>query len=271
MPVFNVEKYVGNAISSIKKQTYSHWELLIVDDGSNDKTEEIINGFEDSKIRYYKQDNQGVSAARNIGLQNMVGDYFCFLDADDVFPKDSLESRFCVFKQNARIEFVDGRVDFFNKHLSKKCKSWLPKFEGNPIQDLLSLSGKCFFGNTWMIKRKSDKVYQFKEGLTHGEDLLFYINLARQGGLYSYTKDTILHYRTGHQSAMRNLKGLEQGYIEIYNEIKNMSDISDHLKMFYYKKAKGIILKSFLGEGQPFRALKAYLTNWDIYYDKKMN
>jgi len=262
-PVFNGEKFLDNAISSIKKQTYSHWELLVVNDGSDDKTEDIIKGFKDFKIRYYKQKNKGVSAARNLGLQNMNGDFFCFLDADDVLPEKSLECRLNVFKINNEISFVDGSVHIKNHNFSDTIKKWTPNFSGEPLEELLKLSGKNFLGNTWMIKRKPRVTYHFKEGLTHGEDLLFYIDLARQGGLYSYTEEPVLYYRKGHKSAMKNLKGLEQGYRDIYHEILSMDDIPYHLKQAYQKKAKSIIAKSYLGKRQPINALKAYLNNWN--------
>ena len=70
-----------------------------------------------------------------------------------------------------------------------------------------------------MIRRLSKIPYRFKEGLTHGEDLLFYISIANHG-FYSYTKDIVMIYRSGNYSAMSNLQGLEEGYFDIYEELK---------------------------------------------------
>lgn len=262
MPAYNAGSYISEAIQSILNQSYPEFELIIINDGSKDHTEEIIQSFAEPRIRFYSQENKGVSAARNVGLQYMKGNYFCFLDADDVLPASSLENRLTEFQQDEEISFVDGQVEYFNADFSQKTKIWLPDFEGNPLEDLLSLTGKCFLGNTWMIKRKPGISYQFREGLTHGEDLLFYINLARTGGEYGYTSETVLHYRTGHQSAMQNLLGLEEGYRQIYSELKSMHDITSQMKLTYLNKAKSIVMKSYLGNLQPFAALKSLLSSW---------
>jgi glycosyltransferase involved in cell wall biosynthesis len=233
MPAYNAAPYIEEAIQSVLGQSYPNWELLIINDGSTDNTQEIILAFEDSRIRYFSQQNQGVAHARNSGLQAMSGDYFCFLDSDDKLPKNSIECRVKIFDLNEKVEFADGEVILFNSDYSKEINKWSPRYYGNPLEDLLQLGGKSFFGPSWMIKRKKEKTYQFKEGLSHGEDLLFYINLAREGGLYGYTEEPVLYYRKGHQSAMSNLKGLEKGYRSIYREIVGMQDIPDELKSMF--------------------------------------
>ncbi len=87
------ERYVREAIESLIAQSYSNWELIVVDDGSIDSTETIINSIDDSRVRYIYQQNGGVSSARNRGLDMVRGDYITFLDADDTLPVDSLKER----------------------------------------------------------------------------------------------------------------------------------------------------------------------------------
>ena len=112
MPAYNAEKFISAAISSVLDQTYSNWELLIVNDGSTDSTLEIIGSFRDDRIHTFNQENYGVSASRNIALKYMKGSYFCFLDADDMFPSISLESRLFMFQSNPELTFVDpSRTD----------------------------------------------------------------------------------------------------------------------------------------------------------------
>jgi len=83
MPVYNGEAFIAHAIQSVIAQTYPHWELIVVDDGSTDGTSSIVAGFSDSRIRYIYQENQGLAAARNTGIRAVRGDYVAFLDADD--------------------------------------------------------------------------------------------------------------------------------------------------------------------------------------------
>lgn len=250
LPAHNCEEFIGACLSSVLAQTLIDFEIILVNDGSKDNSKRNMLSFNDHRIRYFEQNNQGVSAARNLGLLKMRGDFFCFLDADDFLPPNSLESRIKVFEDHPELSFVDGRVRKFSAEMSTEVGSWTPTFSGNPLTDLLALSGKSFFGPTWMIKRKPGNEYRFKEGLTHGEDLLFFIELARDGGLYGYTEETVLHYRTGHQSAMKNLIGLEQGYRSVYHEIHHMHDIPEYLKKSFRKKSKSIMMKSHLGKGR---------------------
>ncbi len=264
LPAYNAEKYITGAIDSVLTQSYTKFELLVINDGSADQTEKIIKSFTDPRIRYFKQDNYGVSEARNTGLASMQGNYFCFLDADDIMPSESLKSRLEVFKSDETIDFVDGKVLYFNKDLSEISGVWVPDFQGNPLKDLLFLSGKCFFGNTWMIKRRKRKIYRFNTDLSHGEDLLFYIELARYGSNYSFTSETILHYRTGHTSAMRDIDGLARSYRQIYEKIYIMEDVPERWKNAYLIKARSIIWKSYLGNWQPVKALKSLFDKWEI-------
>lgn len=91
-PVYNSEKYIEECIKSVLLQTYSNWELLIVDDCSNDKTKEIVNQYTDSRIRYIKLlKNSGAAVARNIALEKATGRYIAFLDADDTWKANKLK------------------------------------------------------------------------------------------------------------------------------------------------------------------------------------
>jgi len=262
MPAYNAGKFLPTSIESVLNQTLRDWELLIINDGSTDDTEYIIKTYNDPRIRYFYQNNQGVSATRNVGLKQMSGEYFCFLDADDYFPPESLEIRYKKLKQNPEIDFLDGEVDIFNHNLKRKLDHWKPSLQGNPLNQLLNLSDSCFWGLTWMIRRSNNKVYPFHENLSHGEDLLFFIELAQSGGRYDFVEDVILHYRKGHTSAMKNLKGLEKGYHYIYKSFSKNEKISANQAGLYKKIAGSIIFKSYLGKYQMYNALLSLVKKW---------
>jgi len=94
MPAYNAEKYISEAISSVLDQTFTDFELLIINDGSTDTTEQIINAFNDPRIRLINQTNQGVAAALNIGLLNAKADMVARFDADDICLPHRLEKQF---------------------------------------------------------------------------------------------------------------------------------------------------------------------------------
>ncbi|MEJ8598867.1 glycosyltransferase family 2 protein [Riemerella anatipestifer] len=79
VPVYNASQYIGNCIESIIAQSYKNWELLIVNDGSTDETEYVLEAYLDNeKIKYFKQSNLGVSFARNFGISQAKGEFICF-------------------------------------------------------------------------------------------------------------------------------------------------------------------------------------------------
>lgn len=92
MPAYNVEKYIKKCIESVVNQnTKYNYELIIVNDGSTDDTEDIIKKFDSNKIKYIKQENQGLSGARNTGIENAVGKYITFIDSDDIMEENAIE------------------------------------------------------------------------------------------------------------------------------------------------------------------------------------
>ena len=100
MPVFNGEEYIKKAIESVLSQSLSDFELIIINDGSTDNTLDIINGFDDERIRLIDQENKGPGAARNRGIEIVEGEYVMFLDSDDWFCADALETAYAEASKN---------------------------------------------------------------------------------------------------------------------------------------------------------------------------
>ena len=108
VPVYNAENFIATTINSVMAQTYTDWELLLVDDLSGDRSCDIIEGFEDTRIHLYRQDeNKGAYAARNRGLSEAEGRYIAFLDADDLWEPEKLEHELEFMKEkNAGFVFT---------------------------------------------------------------------------------------------------------------------------------------------------------------------
>lgn len=107
LPVYNGENYIERAIRSVLQQKYSNYELIIVDDGSTDKTDEVLRKYEEEKrIRVVKKRNGGVSSARNIGLTYITGDYLLFLDSDDELTSDCLMTLASHVKHNKDTDLI---------------------------------------------------------------------------------------------------------------------------------------------------------------------
>jgi len=261
MPAYHAEEYIATAIQSVLDQSHTNWQLRIVNDGSRDMTEEIILQFEDPRIVYFKQENQGVSAARNLALKDMQADFFCFLDADDALPPNSLADRLALFAQDEQLSFVDGRILIQDEQLEQTVREVQPNWKGNPLIDLVRLGGQSFFGPSWMIRCQPNKNYQLKMGMTHAEDLLFYIQLAAEGGQYAAVQTPVLRYRQGNVSAMSNLKGLEMGYWELLAEVKKLKAIPMLHIRYLKKRILRIMFLSYLRAKQ-FSALGPVLQRY---------
>ena len=100
IPTYNREQKIVKSVQSVLEQTYSNLEIIIVDDGSTDHTEQVVKEIQDERIVYIRQaENQGVSAARNIGVANATADFIAFHDSDDCWHSDKLEKQMEYWKR----------------------------------------------------------------------------------------------------------------------------------------------------------------------------
>ena len=103
MPAYNAEKYIADSIRSVLAQTYSNWELIVVDDGSTDRTANIVREFagHDSRVRYIFQENGRLGKARNTGIANAAGSLIAFLDSDDLWIPRKLQMQLQAMSENS--------------------------------------------------------------------------------------------------------------------------------------------------------------------------
>lgn len=254
---YNNAETILETYTSILQQTYEKWEWIVVNDGSTDTTKDILEAINDPRVVVlHLENNVGVSAARNAGLKLMKGSHILLLDGDDLLPATSLQSRISLFERDGDLEFVDGKVVKFVKNPSNEVDQYIPQYKGYGVRlKLLSLDGSVFFGTSWMIKKVCGKSYVFKEGLTHGEDLLFLINISKSGK-YSSVEDPVLYYRVHDSSAMGNIRKLSKGYVELTKEVCRFDDVSKFQQWRFKKKCASIVTKSNLKVGRFFDALK---------------
>jgi glycosyltransferase involved in cell wall biosynthesis len=183
MPAYNAQKYIGAAIDSALAQSYPFWELIIVDDGSTDKTAEIVSRYNDPRIRLIRQANQGEAVARNVALQHSKGVYLAFLDADDLFLPDHLELTVNFLRAHLAYDavYTDGyHIDEAGNHsLSLSARRRGP-FEGWIFPELVRASDVigppgCILLRTHPVVAESLK---FDPSIVIGPDWDFTIHYA---------------------------------------------------------------------------------------------
>ena len=118
VPVYNGERYVGEALDSILAQTYRPLEVIVVDDGSTDRTAEVVAGY-GGQARYIFQSNAGLAMARNLGLTAVQGEFAAFLDADDVWHPEKLDRQIARFKARPELDLCITHVQNF----------WIPELK----------------------------------------------------------------------------------------------------------------------------------------------
>jgi glycosyltransferase involved in cell wall biosynthesis len=226
MPAYNAERYIDEAVQSVLQQTWQNWELIIVNDGSTDGTRSYLDAQTDPRIYLYHQENQGVSQARNVGISVARGVFITFLDADDVVPPHSLKSRIKFFQSNPDTDILHGVLSVRNETLQEEKRLYTPFQYKGLLSKALRLDGRLFFNPCYMIKKEKISGVKFQAGMTHCEDILFLINLLSYNLRYSSIQEEVYYYRVSGRSAMTNMQGLMNGYIQLLTSLTKIRTIS---------------------------------------------
>ena len=200
IPAYNAETTLTEALDSITRQTYPNFEAVIVNDGSTDNTACVAKQYcsVDSRFRYYYQENSGVSAARNKGIELSTGQFVCFLDADDYFEDAYLEKMYNAVRR------AGGDVCYcgYNHVLGSYKRKNRTRFKNGNIL-LEYILGKIKVHTTgWLIKKTlltKNQIY-FPEGVSWGEDFEFFCEvLASTESVFS-VREYLTNYRIDHSA-----------------------------------------------------------------------
>ena len=204
MSVFNGDKYLSEAIDSILNQTFTNFEFLIVNDGSNDRTEDILKSYSDVRIRIINNyNNMGLAKSLNKGLRIAKGEYIARMDADDI----SLPTRF-----ERQVEFLDK-----NKHVGLLGTSWYAiNGDGERIGTNRAVSGKhavhfICHGSVVMRKRCLEKVGFYREVLELAEDYDLWLRISEKFDVSNLSEPLYMH--RVHVNSVSTRKKLEQGLV----------------------------------------------------------
>jgi len=190
IPCYNHARFLDKAICSVLAQSYSVTEIIVVDDGSSEDIKSITDNY--SSVIYIRQNNQGLSAARNRGIQHSSGDYLVFLDADDWLYPQALEKNIGQFKKKPEAAFVSGAYKYFyeetntyiiaDKRISKNC-----------YKDLLQINHIAMIA-TVLFKKWVFNEFLFDESLKNCEDYDIYLKITRKYQVH-FHKEIIAVYR----------------------------------------------------------------------------
>lgn len=177
LPVFNAEKYLSQAIESILEQSYTHFELLILNDGSSDRSVEIIQSYSDSRIRFHdSRQNTGLVSQLNKGLQHSAGQYIARMDADDIALPNRLKDQVDFLEQNPSVGLCGCFVVAFDDR-KEYFKSLLPATHDEICAFLLF--GSPFFHPSIMIRKSvlTENKIVYATGTDSSEDYYLFVDL----------------------------------------------------------------------------------------------
>ena len=205
VPVYNLEPFIRTNIENLTSQTYGDIEILYVDDGSRDRSAEIIRqaAAEDPRIRYIPKENGGVSSARNLGLQHAKGDFVMFVDGDDAMHPRAVELLMdAMRKTGSAIVFAD----FLETQMQLPPPEALDACEVRPyaLREILQSSSSILCVSVWskLFRRSVLKDAQFPTDIAIGEDAYFMFRLLRKAPLVTYLDAKLYYYYQRETSAM---------------------------------------------------------------------
>lgn len=223
VPAYNASRFLAETLHSVLAQTYGDWEVVVVDDGSTDDTAAIAQSFtSDARVRYFRQANAGVSAARNAGLAATTGAYVAFLDADDVWLPDNLAHKVAALeaRENASavlvhsaVEHIDGRSTLLGVVNAGKA--------GHVLRDLLLWNGTVVPGPSSILVRRAaaEAIGGFDTALSTAADQDFFFRLAATG-TFAQVPEVLCRYRLHDNNMHQNIALMERDHRLVYEKAR---------------------------------------------------
>lgn len=208
MPAYNAEKFIAESIESVLAQTYQNWELIVVDDGSTDKTAEIALQFgaKENRVKYFFQPNGRLGKARNTGIQKSSGSLVAFLDSDDLWLSEKLQRQIQIQRETGANVVYTEAVIFYEPGSvpgATEFSIYTGKIDGPRMIDLLLLVNRIPVSSVLLEMDSLKRAGPFEEDPDfHGcEDYDLWLKLARGGAVFYGMPDKLIRYRR-HQMAM---------------------------------------------------------------------
>ena len=214
IPVYNKEKFVPKTIESVLCQNFTDFEIIIVNDGSTDQSEAKILEFKDSRIHYYSKKNEGVAVARNFGIEKATADYICFLDADDFWLPNYLETMHRFISELPEQQVFASAIEIETKNKTIPAHYSIPQKSEFEIVDFFEASQKeCVLWTSSACIHKSvfEKVGTFDTKIKHGEDTELWIRIGLQFPIVFIHK-ILARYVYDYESVSRNSNYFFESY-----------------------------------------------------------
>lgn len=225
-PLYNCEHLISFTIESILSQTYTNWELIIIDDNSTDNSFFVANSYNDKRISVYKNElNKGVAYTRNLGLEKSKGNFICFLDSDDYWDSKKLE-----LQLNHILKLDEPAI--------LTCAYQKVDYNGNLVGNIINMPNRVVYKDllktnsipclTVLFSASLGKKFKFRE-IGH-EDYVFWLDVLKDGHVVHTINNCLAYYRIGNSSLSSNKIKAASFQWKIYRNYLKFS----FLKSIYY-------------------------------------
>ena len=218
IPTYNYGRFIKAAISSVLDQTRSPSEVIVVDDGSTDETTAVVAAF-GKAVRYMRQDNAGVSAARNLGVRESTSQLIAFLDADDTLEPSTLEKQVARLDSDEEIGLVHCAMREFDDETGATIRLHMEGGEDRVANNLLLWEGPVIVaaGAIIVSRQAFDRVGGFDTRMRVGEDWDFCYRVAQLFKI-GFVAEPLVNYRRHNAAAHRNVENMERGMLMFYEK-----------------------------------------------------
>lgn len=256
VPIYNTGKYLHNCLNSIIKQTVNDFEVILIDDGSTDESYSICDEFarKDKRFKVIHKKNEGVSAARNIGLEISQGEWICFVDSDDEVEPEWLEN----FEHNIKkdTDIVIQGASVIEDNATREIQFPNKIYSKNNIADLISYWQRIEpdMGSLWTKAIRSSIVKKnnilFNTDLKHYEDWVFFtycllyirnvVTINKKGYIYNHCNSTLTRKNNNSANAEWRLKVFKVRY-EVAQQLKN---VDEYAYWIYMEKISQLMMQT---------------------------
>ena len=262
IPTYNRWALIEETIQSVIHQTYRAWEIIVVDDGSDDDTELLITKFNDERIRYIRIEHCGIfGKVRNQGLKIATGEYVAFLDSDDLWHEHKLRRQLELLNQYANASFVFNNVHFFGDQLQPSPAEFENLFVGNVLVPMLEEKRFVFYPSTLLFRKDVLLTTgMMNETLAYTTDMDFFYKICQHfEGIFSNTRLVKIRKHSHNTTRTVSAEILDENiYLveRLHGEGALTKQFRDALVSHYYYKMGLAQLK----EKRPQKSVNAFYT-----------
>lgn len=279
IPAYNAAKYIGEALDSVLAQTFTSYEIIVINDGSpdTDKLERELDAYS-ANIRYLKQENQGAAAARNAGLRAATGEFVAFLDADDTWLPNFLENQLAfLHSSKADVVFSDAMLLGESPLAGRTFMEVQPSRGEVTTESLLATNVTVLTSAVLARKKPILDVALFDPNMKRGHDFDLWFRLAKAGARFAYRRQVLAHHRIVESGLSGDILSQLKRTLAVLESIKTREQLTESEQaalQLSLKRTLGelatengkakLLSRDFVGALQSFREARHLRQSWKL-------